>query len=80
VTPITYKSGDEVRAGDCVTYLSESGEVEFVIAEKCGDAEMDWYIDRFPGGGVMLSLPSFGSLFLGRDDLDDHLDFVSRTT
>ena len=55
------------------------GEVEFVVEELTGDAEMDWYIEEF-GGGVMVKEPEmFGHCFLhNADDSDwEHLEFVS---
>jgi hypothetical protein len=74
-----YLSGEEIRIGDRITYHNEPGEVDFVVSEKIGDAAMDWYIDQFPGGGVMIVARSFGSVFLSEDDIDENLVFVSRT-
>jgi hypothetical protein len=74
-----YETGEEVTKDDRVTYRGESGHVEFVVS---GDDPTDWYVQRFgEGGGLMLRLPSFGSLFLAFSDGDDWLDgleFVGR--
>lgn len=58
-----YESGAEVRTHDIVTYHGEPGEVEFVVAEKTADAAMDWYLEQYPGGGIMLRLSNLGNVF-----------------
>jgi len=73
---LKYSSGEEISTGDSVEYRGETGHVEFVVTGE--DPSYAWYYEKFPGGGVMLALPSFGSLFLGIDDIDEDLAFRSR--
>ena len=71
-----YSSGEEIRSGDSIAYRGEPGYVEFVVTGE--DPAYAWYYEKFPGGGVMIATPSFGSLFLGVDDIDEDLTFTSR--
>jgi hypothetical protein len=75
---VKYQSGDDVRAHDRIRYHRESGYVEFVALEK--DGEHDWYVEEFPGGGVMIWAETFGSVFIEAQDVeaDEDLEFVSR--
>jgi hypothetical protein len=73
-----YASGDEVRNRDKVTYNGEPGEVEFVVAERTGDPAMDWYVEQFPGGGVMLRVRNHGNVFLTDTHEDEDLLLVQR--
>ncbi len=73
-----YRSGEEVKSGDHITYHGEPGEVEFVVSSRTGDPAMDWYSEQFPGGGFMVSAKSFGKVFLPGSDIDEDLEFVSR--
>ncbi len=74
-----YASGDEVRVGDRILYHYEPGQVEFIVAERSGDPTRDWYLDNFPGGGVMITTAAFGSVFLTGNDVDEDLELVSRS-
>jgi len=78
VKTFRYQSGGEVKIGDQITYHDEPGKVDFVVSEKVGDAAMDWYVDEFPGGGVMITARNFGNVFLAEGDIDEDLQFVSR--
>ena len=72
-----YRSGQEVQSGDQITYNGERGTVAFVACE--GEAEYEWYVDRFPPhGGIMLAVPPFGSLFIYDLPNDEELAFVGR--
>ncbi len=73
-----YRCGDEIRPGDRIDYHGAAGKVEFVVATKTGDAAMDWYVDRYPGGGFMITADGFGKVFLTESDIDEDLEFVSR--
>jgi hypothetical protein len=75
---LVYESGEEIRKGDRIDYHREPGEVEFIVQNKSGDPTMDWYLEQFPGGGVMINAKGFGRVFLGGDDMDDFLEFRSR--
>ena len=74
----TYQSGEEVKKGDRITYNGNPGEVEFVVVDPTGDPAMDWYLEEFPGGGIMIDTAGFGNVFLQGNDLDEDLEFVSR--
>lgn len=72
-----YKSGEEIKQGDRVHYNSEAGEVEFVAASLGSDVALNWYVEEY-GGGVMLRLPSMGSLFITDPQDTTELVLVSR--
>ncbi len=74
----SYSSGEEIRAGDRIAYHGEAGQVAFVVNGKTGDAASDWYVDHYPGGGLMITANAFGRIFLSADDIDEDLEFVSR--
>jgi hypothetical protein len=73
-----YHSGHEIGVEDHIIYHHESGKVEFVVTEKTGQPEMDWYIEQYAGGGVMITASGFGNVFLTEPDIDEDLDFISR--
>ena len=73
-----YQSGEQVRCGDRILYHGEQGLVELVVAGKVGDDAVDWYLDEYPGGGLMLNASNFGNVFLRERDIDEKLVFVSR--
>ena len=75
-----YLSGEQVQLGDQIAYHDEAGSVEFVVAEVVGDPIVDWYLEEFPGGGVMIRTDGFGNVFLDAEDLAEHLTFLSRGT
>ena len=70
-----YLSGEEVRAGDRITYDGEPGEVEFLAAEITGNPETDWYVEEH-SPGFMITAKRFGSVYLS--EVDEDLVFVSR--
>ena len=74
-----YQSGEEVIKGDHITYHGKPGEIEFVVTDFTGDAATDWYLEEFPGGGIMINAEGFGNVFLEESDADEDLEFVSRT-
>jgi hypothetical protein len=73
-----YQSGEEIQKGDLINYHGDPGEVEFVVQSRTGDPAMDWYLEQFPGGGVMINAKGFGRVFLAEGDIDDFLEFTSR--
>ena len=76
--PFTYKSGEEIRPGDRITFDGHPGKVEFVVAEPTGDPAMDWFLEEY-GGGVMVIDEQIGSVFVGIEVLEEGpLRFVSR--
>lgn len=72
-----YASGEEVRPGDAIRYHGDPGRVDFVTTAPCGDPAMDWYLQRFPGGGAMLEIRGWGRVFVNVADED--LEFVARS-
>ncbi len=72
-----YQSGEPIQKGDRIRYNGHAGEVEFVVEEVTGDAALDWYVEEY-GGGVMLSVSTYGNLFLETTEDDEDLTFVSR--
>ena len=73
-----YQSGKEVKTGDRITYHGEPGEVQFVVSEKVGDGDLDWYMNGFSEGGFMITVRTFGSVFLTESAIGEDLQFVSR--
>jgi hypothetical protein len=73
-----YSTGEEVRDGDRVRYHGEPGVVKFVITERTGNEDMDWYLDEFPEGGFAIDAKSFGLVFLTESQRTEDLEFVSR--
>jgi hypothetical protein len=78
VRTFRYQSGEEIQARDRITYHGELGEVEFIVTDKTGDAAMDWYLDQYPSGGIMLKVNNFGNVFLSDIEEDEDVEFVSR--
>ena len=68
-----YSSGELILQGDKITFNDEKGFVEFVVTSEHSQWETYW---KNLGSGIMLSVPSFGSVFISMDD--DELSFVSR--
>jgi hypothetical protein len=78
--PFFYNSGEEIEAGDRVTYHDAQAEIEFVADDLTGDPGIDWYITEL-GGGVMIREPKFfGSVFITDTANDVDLIFVARNS
>jgi hypothetical protein len=78
---LKYKSGDEIRKGDRVSFDGISSEIELVASDP-GDPETDWYVQQF-GGGVLireLEAKEFGRIFIRANSLEEteDLEFVAR--
>jgi hypothetical protein len=73
-----YISGDDVRAGDHISYHGKSGIVLFIVTEKTGDLSMDWYVDKLPDGGFMIDASGFGNVFLDEPEDEEDLLLISR--
>jgi hypothetical protein len=71
-----YQSGEQIRSGDRIEYAGAPGMVEFVITGASDDPSMNWYIEKFPGGGFMIVTAQYGRIFMS--EADEDLDFVSR--
>ncbi|MEN8188440.1 MAG: hypothetical protein ABFS19_01240 [Thermodesulfobacteriota bacterium] len=68
-----YSSGETILSGDHITFEGESGLVEYVITPDHPQWDSYW---KDLGTGVMLSVPSFGSVYVPFDD--NGLLFISR--
>ncbi len=68
-----YRSGEKIVAGDNINYSGENGYVDFVVTQEYPNWETYW---KDLGQGAMLSVPSFGSVYVPFDDGD--LIFISR--
>ncbi len=81
MTDFTYRSGEEIKRGDSVTFHGNAAQIEFVTFEQnASGSEVDWYIKEF-GGGIMILDPSVsGRTFIPIDQICDceDLEFVSR--
>ena len=74
---IRYASGEDVLAGDEVTYFGNSGRVEFVADPERPTPETEWYVKEF-GSGAMVSDSKIGQVFLSPERDLDELLFVRR--
>jgi hypothetical protein len=72
-----YQTGEEVKKGDRVLFHGEPGEIEFVAAVCGEDPGLDWYIQEY-GGGVMVLEPRCGRAFVTQTEDAEDLVFVSR--
>ena len=75
---MTYRSGEDIRPGDMITYAGSTGNVEFVVSAATGNAAVDWYIKENPRGGVMIFTEQWGNFFLSDPEQEEDLDLVSR--
>ena len=64
-----------MQAGDRILYNSEPGTIDFVTTPE--DPQHAWYVEQF-GGGCMILVAPFGSLFLSNPHEEEDLEFVSR--
>jgi hypothetical protein len=78
VTTFRYKTGEDIRKGDKILHHGVPARVEF-IAVGDGDPDLDWYVQEF-GGGVMLLDSEIGNVFIFVDQINEIqvLEFVSR--
>jgi hypothetical protein len=68
-----YATGQIILCGDLIKYDGENGEVDFIITNDSPDWLSYW---NELGEGVMLKVPSFGSVYVPFTDED--LEFISR--
>jgi hypothetical protein len=76
--PFAYQTGEEILKGDRVTYHGEPGEIEFVVDKATGDPALDWYIQEFGGGVMVVERKVFGRVFLRELESLEDLVFVAR--
>ena len=72
---LKYGSEEEIKAGDRILYNFEPGKIDFVATPE--DPQYAWYVEQF-GGGCMILVAPFGSLFVSNPQDDEDLEFVSR--
>jgi len=72
-------SGEDVLTGDHVRFHGEEGTVEFVVQERVGDASLDWYLEQYPEGGLMIIANGFGRVFLTPASIDERLELVGHS-
>jgi hypothetical protein len=75
---ILYHSGQEIRGNDHITYHGDPGVVLFLARIRADDATINWYLDKFQEGGLMIETPNFGKVFIEAGDVDEKLVFISR--
>jgi hypothetical protein len=68
-----YLTGEIILSGDRIKYDGEMGEVDFTITRESNDWDTYW---NQLGEGVMIKVPSFGSVYVPFSDED--LEFISR--
>ncbi len=78
-TSLRYLTGEDILDADRISYHGDPGEVEFVLTSRTGNALRDWYLQRFPEGGLMIHTPHFGRLFVSAGAIDHDLALVSRS-
>lgn len=78
MTTFKYKTGEDIRKGDKILHQGVPARIEF-IAVADGDPDLDWYVQEF-GGGVMLLDSKIGNVFISVDQISEIavLEFVSR--
>jgi hypothetical protein len=77
---LRYRSGEEIKKGDCVLFHLGSAEIELVACDP-DDPATTWYVEEF-GGGVLIREPNDPNLtFVPAYQLPEHadLEFVSRS-
>lgn len=55
-----YQTGEEIQKGDRVVFHGEPGEIEFVADPASPNSEVDWYIEEYGGGVMVLEPKHFG--------------------
>jgi len=52
--------------------------VVFIATARAGDPSIDWYLDQFRDGGIMIETNDFGKVFIEAGDIDEKLVLISR--
>ena len=76
--PFMYKSGEEIKQGDRVTFHGEPGEIEFVADPLGNHPETDWFVQEYRGGVMLVEPKHFGRACLTQPDEAEDLILVSR--
>jgi hypothetical protein len=78
--PFFYETGEEIKAGDRVTWAKRPALVELVADTLNGDPENDWSVTELGGGVLVTELEPklFGHVFLPHPHTDEDLVFVAR--
>jgi hypothetical protein len=78
---LRYKSGEEIRLGDHVTFGGNAGAIGLVVVGPTGDRDNDWQFET-NGAGVLVveaTPTSFTRVYLRNPETKSELLFVSRT-
>jgi hypothetical protein len=75
---LKYESGDEISAGDRVSFHGEPGEIEFVVDGLTGDPARDWYVQQFGSGVMVLEPKAVGRAFISDTERAEDLVLISR--
>jgi hypothetical protein len=76
--PFQYHTGEEILKGDRILFHGEPGEIEFVATVLGEDPALNWYVQEYGGGVMVLEPKFFGRAFLTQTDDAEDLVFVSR--
>jgi hypothetical protein len=75
---LRYRSGEDVREGDRVTYGGNPGVVELVVSGPSGEQTRDWHFGTF-GPGIMIAEPRvFGRVYLDSPHDQEDLLLIAR--
>lgn len=77
---LKYRSGEEIKKGDCVLFHGNPAEIELVACDE-SEPEAAWHMQEH-GGGVLVRDPMVsGRTFVPADQIDEYedLEFVSRS-
>jgi hypothetical protein len=69
-----YSTGQSIHSGDLIKFSGEDGIVDFVITDQSPGWDSYW---KELGQGIMLKVPSFGTVYVSFDD--ENLEFLSRS-
>jgi hypothetical protein len=78
MSPLNYMTGEEIMEADRICYFGDFGHVEFVVSAVTGNPLRDWYLQREPGGGLMIKTTRFGRVFISASAIDHDLVLLSR--
>jgi hypothetical protein len=76
--PFKYQSGEEIKKGDRVIFHGEPGEIEFVADKLTGDPAIDWYVQEYGGGVMIVERKVFGRVFQTVTENQEDLVLVAR--
>jgi hypothetical protein len=75
---LSYASGDDIMAGDRVQYWGEPGEVECVVQPAVAQPELDWYLQTYGPGAMVIEPKVFGRVYVTEPGADGKLVLLAR--